>query len=133
MYEQEESLIEKANSIIHSDSCTKQDLVILSRIEFDMAVANYKAMRLLWKMTDEYNNLKSDRTVELRNAGKSMAESTETAKQIALNKTPNLTEMEKACAGFKDVIQSVRGFKISEYVADDATEQYTNSGMQDLI
>ncbi|MBO7713848.1 MAG: hypothetical protein J6S85_09790 [Methanobrevibacter sp.] len=129
---EEDTLIDKATRIIHSDGCTKDDLVEISRVEFDMAVQYYKAMRLLGEATDKYNKIKSDRTVELRKAGLSMAESTETAKQIALDKIPDLTEMEKVCNGFKEVISSVRGFKIAEYVKGNETEQYNNSGMKDL-
>lgn len=128
----EETLIEKASNIIHSDGCTKEDLVEISRIEFDMAVLNYRAMKLLGKATDEYNAKRSEITVDLRETGLSMAESTERGKQIALKKVPNLTEMEKVCNGFKDVITSVRWFKIAEYVLNNETTQYNNSGMKDL-
>lgn len=127
-----ESLIEKATKIIHSDGYTKDDWVALSRIEFDMAVEYYKAMKLLGKATDEYNVKKSEITVDLRDTGMSMAESTEKGKQIALKKVPNLAEMEKVCNWFKEVIASVRWFKIAEYVKWNETEQYNNSGMKDL-
>ena len=127
-----DNLVKRASDIIHSGWYTKDDWVELSRIEFDMSVKYYEAMQLLWKATDEFNKIRSDRTVELREAGKSMAESTETAKQIALNKISNLEEMENTCKWFKAVIDSVRAYKISQYIRDWETEQYTNSWMKDL-
>jgi len=127
-----DNLIQRASDIIHSGWYTKDDWVELSRIEFDMSVKYYEAMQLLWKATDEFNKIRSDRTVELREAGKSMAESTETAKQIALNKISNLEEMENTCKWFKVVIDSVRAYKISQYIRDGETEQYANSWMKDL-
>ena len=60
------SLVSKASEIIHSEYPTRKDMVKLSRIEFDMAVAASTASTLALEEEENYNLKRSNVVLEER-------------------------------------------------------------------
>lgn len=71
------SLVKKASEIIHSEYPTRKDMVKLSRIEFDMAVAASTASTLSLEEEENYNLKRSNVVLEERSRKKSITEATE--------------------------------------------------------
>jgi hypothetical protein len=71
------NLLDEASAIINSNSPTRKDMVKLSKIEFNMAVAASKASTLALEAEEQYNLKRSEVVLEEKGRKKSITEATE--------------------------------------------------------
>lgn len=117
------SLIKKASEIIHSEYPTRKDMVKLSRIEFDMAVAASTASTLALEEEENYNLKRSNVVLEERWRHKSITEATEIWKFVAEKEYWWYRSMKEKAKWMRQVISSVRWFKISVYSSEKENDE----------
>lgn len=117
------SLIKKASEIIHSEYPTRKDMVKLSRIEFDMAVAASTASTLALEEEENYNLKRSNVVLEERWRHKSITEATEIWKFVAEKEHWWYRSMKEKAKWMRQVISSVRWFKISVYSSEKENDE----------
>lgn len=117
------SLVNKASEIIHSEYPTRKDMVKLSRIEFDMAVAASTASTLALEEEENYNLKRSNVVLEERWRHKSITEATEIWKFVAEKEHWWYRSMKEKAKWMRQVISSVRWFKISVYSSEKENDE----------
>lgn len=117
------SLVKKASEIIHSEYPTRKDMVKLSRIEFDMAVAASTASTLALEEEENYNLKRSNVVLEERSRKKSITEATEIWKFVAEKEHWWYRSMKEKAKWMWQVISSVRWFKISVYSSEKENDE----------
>lgn len=117
------SLVSKASEIIHSEYPTRKDMVKLSRIEFDMAVAASTASTLALEEEENYNLKRSNVVLEERWRHKSITEATEIWKFVAEKEHWWYRSMKEKAKWMRQVISSVRWFKISVYSSEKENDE----------
>lgn len=117
------SLVKKASEIIHSEYPTRKDMVKLSRIEFDMAVAASTASALALEEEENYNLKRSNVVLEERWRHKSITEATEIWKFVAEKEHWWYRSMKEKAKWMRQVISSVRWFKISVYSSEKENDE----------
>lgn len=117
------SLVKKASEIIHSEYPTRKDMVKLSRIEFDMAVAASTASTLALEEEENYNLKRSNVVLEERSRKKSITEATEIWKFVAEKEHWWYRSMKEKAKWMRQVISSVRWFKISVYSSEKENDE----------
>lgn len=117
------SLVEKASEIIHSEYPTRKDMVKLSRIEFDMAVAASTASTLALEEEENYNLKRSNVVLEERSRKKSITEAAEIWKYVAEKEHWWYRSMKEKAKWMRQVISSVRWFKISVYSSEKENDE----------
>ena len=126
--EQWNSLLDEASAIINSEYPSRKDMVKLSRIEFNMAVAASTASTLASEEEEKYNMLKSETTLIERWHHKSITEAAEIGKNVAEREHGCYRSMKEKAKWMWNVITSVRWFKISVYsVEKENDEQMFNN------
>lgn len=121
------SLIDKASEIIHSEYPTRRDMVKLSRIEFDLAVEASKASELALTEEESYNLRKSEVVLEEKGRKKPITEAVEIGKYEAEKEHWCYRSMKEKAKWMWQIIDSIRWFKISVYSSEKESDEQMNS------
>ena len=117
------SLLEEASAIINSEYPTRKDMVKLSRIEFNMAVAASTASTLALEAEEKYNLKRSEVVLEEKSRKKSITEASEVWKFVAEKEYWNYRSMKEKAKWMWNTINSVRWFKISVYSVEKENDE----------
>ena len=115
--------MDEASAIINSSSPTRKDMVKLSKIEFNMAVAASKASTLALEAEEQYNLKRSEVVLEEKGRKKSITEATEIWKFVAEKEHWQYRSMKEKAKWMWNTINSVRWFKISVYSVEKENDE----------
>ena len=115
--------MDEATAIINSESPTRKDMVKLSKIEFNMAVAASKASTLALEAEEQYNLKRSEIVLEEKGRKKSITEATEIWKYVAEKEYWFYRSAKEKAKGMWNTINSVRWFKISVYSVEKENDE----------
>lgn len=116
-------LLDDASAIINSEYPTRKDMVKLSRIEFNMAIVASTTSTLASEAEEQYNLKRSETILEEKSRKKSITEAAEIWKYVAEKEYGCYRSMKEKSKGMRNVINSVRGFKISVYSVEKENDE----------
>ena len=117
------NLLDDASAIINSEYPTRKDMVKLSRIEFNMAIVASATSTLASEAEEQYNLKRSETILEEKSRKKSITEAAEIWKYVAEKEYGCYRSMKEKSKGMWNVINSVRGFKISVYSVEKENDE----------
>ena len=117
------NLLDDASTIINSEYPTRKDMVKLSRIEFNMAIVASTTSTLASEAEEQYNLKRSETILEEKSRKKSITEAAEIWKYVAEKEYGCYRSMKEKSKGMRNVINSVRGFKISVYSVEKENDE----------
>lgn len=126
------SLLDEATAIINSNTPTRKDMVKLSKIEFNMAVAASKASALALEAEEQYNLKRSEIVLEEKWKKKSITEATEIWKYVAEKEYWFYRSAKEKAKWMWNTINSVRWFKISVYSVEKENDEWMMSNYKGL-
>lgn len=115
--------MDDASAIINSEYPTRKDMVKLSRIEFNMAIVASTTSTLASEAEEQYNLKRSETILEEKSRKKSITEAAEIWKYVAEKEYGCYRSMKEKSKGMRNVINSVRGFKISVYSVEKENDE----------
>ena len=117
------NLLDDASTIINSEYPTRKDMVKLSRIEFNMAIVASTTSTLASEAEEQYNLKRSETILEEKSRKKSITEAAEIWKYVAEKEYGCYRSMKEKSKGMRNVINSVRWFKISVYSVEKENDE----------
>lgn len=120
------SLTDEAQKIINQKAQTWEDIIQLSKIVYMMSSLYRDKMNLANEQEQMYNLVRSQETQKAMESWKKITEAAEIWKRIAEEQHWDYRTMEADCKWMKQIIDSIREFKIAWFVVNKWLTDFTS-------